>query len=330
MAKRYDISEHRRARAAQDDRGREAERPGDIPKPGWRDVLKRTKSELSRDNVGLISAGVAFYALLAIFPAIAAVISVYGLVADPADVERQMSSLLAVIPQQAAEILRQQMQNVASHPTTGLGFGALFGVLLAIWSASKGTKALMQGLNIANDEEESRGFLKLNATALALTAGGIVFAAVALGLIAVLPALLGNLGLPSALQTAVSLLRWPLLLAALMVALGVVYRYGPSRDKPQWRWLNWGAGIATVAWLAASILFSVYVSNFGSYGETYGSVGAVVVLMMWFFLSAYVTLLGAELNAEMERQTRRDTTMGRSQPMGQRGAHAADTVGRSP
>jgi membrane protein len=330
MAKRYDISEQRRARAGQSGRGREAERPREIPKPGWRDVLMRTKSELNRDNVGLVAAGVAFYALLAIFPAIAAVISVYGLVADPADVERQMSSLLQVIPQEAAGILRQQMENIASQPTTGLGFGVLFGVLLAIWSASKGTKALMQGLNIANDEEESRGFFKLNATALGLTAGGIVFAAIALGLIAVLPALLGNLGLPSVVQTAVSLLRWPLLLVAVMVGLGVAYRYGPSRDKPQWRWLSWGAGIATAAWLVGSILFSVYVSNFGSYGETYGSVGAVVVLMMWFYLSAYVALLGAELNAEMERQTRRDTTVGTSEPMGRRDAHAADTLGRSP
>lgn len=330
MAKRYDINQHRRRREVEQGRGREAESPRQIPKPGWRDTLLRTKAEMSRDNLGLVAAGVAFYALLAIFPAIAAAVSVYGLVADPATVEQQMSAMMGVMPQEAASILRQQLQNVASQPSSGLGWGVVLGLLLTVWSASKGTKALMQGLNIVYDEEEDRGFIKLNATALLLTAGAIVFGVITLGLIAVLPALLGSLGLPGWLSTTVSLVRWPVLLGAVLVALAVAYRYGPSRDEPRWQWVSPGAGLATVAWLLASIAFSVYVSNFGSYSATYGSVGAVVILMMWLYLSAYVALLGAELNAELEHQTRRDTTRGSERPMGRRDAHVADTVGRSP
>jgi membrane protein len=191
-------------------------------------------------------------------------------------------------------------------------------------------KALFTALNIAYDEEEKRGFFSFNALAIVLTLGALVFGIVAIALIAVLPALLGHLGLQAIASVAVSLVRWPLLAVAVMVALAVLYRYGPSRNQPQWTWVSWGAVVATVLWLVTSILFSVYVSNFGSYNETYGSLGAGVVFLMWLYLSAFIVLIGAELNSEMEHQTTRDTTRGAEQPMGQRGAQKADTVGESP
>lgn len=320
MAKHIDIDERRR--------GRQASRPSEIPRSGWKDVLLRTKRQTSRDYISLVAAGVAFYGLLAIFPALAAAISIYGLVADPADVQQQMSSVMSVLPEQAAGILRQQMQSLASQPSGGLSIGVAVGIVLALWSAAKGMKALMQGLNIAYDEQESRGFFKLNGIALLLTVGGIVFGLLALSVITLVPAAVQMLNLSGAIAALVSLVSWPLLLGALVVALAVAYRYGPSRDEPQWRWTSWGAGVAAGLWLAGSLLFSVYVANFGSYGETYGSLGAVVILMMWLFLSAYAVLLGAELNSELERQTKHDTTVGRAEPMGSRGAHAADSLGR--
>lgn len=322
MAKRIDIDERRR--------GREASGPTEIPKPGWRDILLRTKAEMDRDNMSLVAAGVAFYMLLAIFPALAAMISIYGLVADPVQVEQQMSGAMEVMPPEAADILRGQMSQLAAQSPDGLSMGVILGVVLTLWSASKGIKALMQGLNIAYDERETRGFFKLNAVALLLTLGGLVVGMLTLSLVAVLPAILSLLPLPDVLSILVRLARWPILLGVLIVALAVVYRYAPSRDQPKWRWTSPGAAVAIGIWLLASIGFSVYVSNFGSYSKTYGSVGAVIILMTWFYLSSYVVLAGAELNAEIEHQTRRDTTKGPEQPMGERDAHVADTIGKRP
>lgn len=310
--------------------GREANRPREIPKEGWRDILLRVKAELGQDYLGMAAAGVAFYALLAIFPAIAALVSIYGLVFDPGDVQRHADMITSVMPPAAAGIIETQLQRLVSQSTTGLGWGAALGIVLALWSAAKGVKAVIKALNIAYDEDEKRGFFKLNATALLLTLVGVAFAIVALLLIAVLPPLLGMLGLPVAAQTAISWLRWPILLAAVFGLVVLFYRYGPNRTKPRWPWVSWGAVGATVLWLLGSMLFSFYVSNFGSFGETYGSLGAVVILMLWLWLSSYIILLGAEFNAEVEHQTRRDTTAGPERPLGQRGAYVADTVGHSP
>ena len=322
MAKHIDIDQRRR--------GREAQRPGEIPAPGWRDILLRTRAGMNENNLSLVAAGVAFYLLLSIFPALAAMISIYGLIADPVEVERQMSSMMAIMPPQAADILLGQMRQLASQPSGGLSVGVAVGVLLALWSASKGVKALIQGLNIAYDEREKRGFIKLNAVALLLTVGGIVVGMLTLALVAVLPALLSILKLPDTLSALLSLSRWPILLVVLAVSLAVVYRYAPSRDQPQWRWASPGAAVAIGIWLLASIGFSVYVANFGSYSKTYGSVGAIVILMTWFYLSSYVVLAGAKLNAEMEHQTGRDTTDGPERPLGERDAQVADTVGKRP
>ena len=309
------------------ERGRESDRPGEIPARGWWEILKRTWREMTEDHVSMIAAGVAFFWLLALFPAMAAVISIWGLMFDPGQIEGQLAQVAGMLPDQAAQIVRNQAQSIAANSGTGMNLAAISGVLLALYSASKGIKSLIEGLNVVYDEDEKRGFIRLNLVALALTLAMIGMLVAALGLILVLPAVLGTLGLGSLGETLIRILRWPLLALAAMIGLAILYRFAPSRDTPRWRWVSWGAAIATVLWVVGSIGFSLYVSNFGSYNETYGSIGAVIVLLMWFWLSALIVLMGAELNAEMEHQTARDTTAGAPAPMGRRGAHVADTLG---
>jgi membrane protein len=306
------------------DRGRSADRPTQIPGRGWRDIVMRVKDEISEDNIGLVAAGVAFYALLAVFPAIAALVAIYGLLMSPETVQSQVQALSGMVPDAAMSIIEQQLNSLAQTAPSRLSIAAVVSVLLALWSATKGTKAMMTALDIAYDEDEDRGFIKLNAVALLLTVGAILGTVITLALIVAVPALLGNIGLGSLGQWLVSILRWPLLLILVMIGLAVLYRYGPSRDRPRWRWVSWGAAGAVVLWIGASLLFSWYVSNFGSYNETYGSIGAVIILLLWFYISAYVFLLGAEVNSEMEHQTARDSTVGPERPMGRRGAYAAD------
>jgi membrane protein len=311
---------------AREDRGRSAGKPAEIPARGWKDILLRVKDRLGEDHLTMIAAGVAFYALLAIFPGIAALVSLYGLVFDAADVERQMSLLAGVLPGDALAILTTEVKRVATASSGSLTFGALGGLGVALWSATSGTKALFEALNIAYAEKEKRGFFRLTAIALVFTLGAVLFVVLALALIAIVPVALDYLGLGETGKVLISVLRWPLLAAGVIVALGLLYRHGPSRDHPQWRWLSWGAAAATVLWLVGSLLFSFYVSNFGDYNATYGSVGAIVILLMWFYISALIILVGAELNAEMEHQTVKDTTQGPPQPMGRRGATMADTI----
>lgn len=311
--------------------GRRADRPPDIPKAGWRDILKRVQREQSKDNVSMVAAGVAFYMLFAVVPGLAAAVSIYALLADPAQLQSQIQSLSGMMPDQARSILEQQLTRIVSQAGGALSFGLIGGLLLTLWSSTKGMKALMTALNIAYDEDESRGFVKLNAVAFGLTLGALLGGLLAIALVVVVPVIFQALGLGGLMGTLISWLRWPLLALAFVVALAALYRYAPNRSKPQWQWVSAGAVAATLLWLLGSVAFSIYVRNFGSYNETYGSLGAVVILLMWLWLSAYVVLLGAELNAEMERQTRRDTTAGEPEPMGERGAAAADTVAeRSP
>jgi len=310
--------------------GRTADRPPDIPKAGWTDVLKRVQREQTKDNVSMVAAGVAFYMLFAVVPGLAAAVSIYALVADPAQLQSQIESLSGMMPDQARSILEQQLTRIVSQAGGALTFGLIGGLLLTLWSSTKGMKALMTALNIAYDESESRGFVKLNAVAFALTLGAILGGLLAIALVIVVPVIFEALGLGGLMGTLISWLRWPLLALGFVLALAALYRYAPSRSQPQWQWVSAGAVAATLLWLLGSLAFSIYVRNFGSYNETYGSLGAVVILLMWFWLSAYVVLLGAELNAEMERQTRRDTTAGQPEPMGERGAAAADTVAEPP
>ncbi|WP_042701902.1 YihY/virulence factor BrkB family protein, partial [Azospirillum sp. B506] len=281
--------------------------------------------------VSMLAAGVAYYALLAIFPAIAALVSIYGLVADPSTIESQLNQLGSLLPPEALTIVSDQARKVATAPSQGLGFGLIFGLLLTLWSASRGTNSLVSALNIAYGETETRGFIALAALSMGLTVAGLLFVVVAMGMIVAVPAAITIVGLKDTpIGWVASLARWPILAVTIMLALAVFYRYAPDRREPQWRWVTWGSAMATILWLLGSLGFSVYVSNFGSYNETYGSVGAVVILLLWFNLTSYVVLLGAELNAEIEHQTARDTTDrdGRpARPPGQRDAYVADTVG---
>jgi membrane protein len=309
-------------------RGRQAERPQQIPPKGWMDIAKRTAKEVKGDQVPLLSAGVAFYTLLALFPAIIAAVSIYGLVADPETVRSQLDRLTEMLSPETATIVGQQIRQVTSGAGGALGLATVVGILTALWSASSGMKALITGVNLAYDETETRKFVKLRGLALVLTLGAMVLLAVALALIVGFPAVADSW--PTVLRWTVGILRFVLLAALLVVGLAVLYRYAPDRDEPKWTWVSWGSGIATLLWVLASVGFSIYANTFGNYNKTYGALAGVIILMFWLFLTAFVVLVGAELNTEMELQTARDTTAGPTKPMGEREAHAADHVAESP
>jgi membrane protein len=311
---------------AGDDRGRDADGPGDVPASGWKDVALRVKGEVKEDQVPLLSAGVAFYLLLALFPALAALVSLYGLFADPAEVSRQVSDLTGTLPQEAQSLITDQLEKVTEEEQ-GIGVTLAVSIAAALWAASSGVKHLIGAVNAAYDERETRKFLKLRGLSLALTVGAVLFAAVSLGVIAVLPALAEELPFGDIGTTLVQIGSYVGLAVGFALGLAVLYRYAPDRDAPKWRWVSWGAAIATVVWILGSVAFSVYVSNFGSYGETYGSIGAVIVLMLWLAVTAFAIIFGAEINSELEAQTAKDSTVGGPEPMGTRGAVKADNIG---
>ncbi|GAA5116760.1 YihY/virulence factor BrkB family protein [Pseudonocardia adelaidensis] len=306
--------------------GRDADTPVHIPPRGWWQITRRAFAESKADHVPMLAAGVAFFGFLAVFPALIAALTLYGLVADPAEVAHQLEGLAGALPREARPLVADQLGLVAAGSAGALGIGLVVALLAALWSASSGTGNLVQAINIAYDEEETRGFVKLRARALLLTLGAIVFVLVALALVAVVPPLLDALPLGRAATVLAQVVRWGLLIAVVVVALAVVYRLAPDRDAPRIRWASTGALVAAVLWIAGSVAFSLYVDNFGSYNRTYGALAGVVVLLLWLYLTSYVVLLGAEINAEAERQTERDTTRGRPVPMGERDAVAADEV----
>ena len=310
-------------------RGREATSPTQVPARGWKDVLWRVYERFGRDRVLAIAAGVTFYALLAIFPAIAALVSLYGLFAEPGTIQNHLATLGGFLPGGALEIIGEQVKRIASKPGGTLGFGFALGLGTALWSSNAGMKALFDALNIVYEEQEKRGFIKLNLQSLLFTVGAVAILILALVATAVLPHLLDFVGLGQVVETLLSLLRWPILLVLIMGALAVLYRYGPSRETAEWRWVSTGSIGAAILWVVASMLFSWYAANFGSYNETYGSLGAVVGFMTWLWISTIVILLGAELNAETEHQTAKDSTTGGDKPMGTRQAAMADTVGEA-
>jgi len=324
------MSEHVSKTRHTHSRGRNAWRPGTIDARGWRDIALRVKTEVIKDNIGLIAAGVAFYFLLAIFPMIAALLSIYGLIFDPAEAREQITALAGVLPGEARSLLTEQTEQLTSGSRSALGFGALFSILVALWSARKGTNAMTIALNIAYNEEDNRSFIRQLLLTFVLTLGLIIFFALSLAIVAAAPVALQLLGLGAVAEVALDILRWPILGLIAVVALAGMYRFGPDPSSAKWRWLTPGAVMAVIFWLVTSGLFSWYVSNFGNYNEMYGSLGAVVILLFWFYLTAFIFLLGAELNSEMEHQTRRDTTVGREQPMGERDAFVADDLGKIP
>ena len=269
-----------------------------VPPRGWVEIGKRVFAGISEHRLMTEAAGVTFYALLAIFPALAALISLYGIFADPKMVSDHLAALQGLLPGGGMDILKEQVTSLTSGEPKALGFGALFGVATSIWSANQGIKALFDALNVVHGVPETRSFLRRTATTLAFTFGAIVFVLLAVAGIVVVPAVLAFVGLGSVTAMLLSVARWPVLLAGIMVFLALVYRFGPSRAGLRMRWLSPGGAFAAVAWLAGSAAFSWYVANFGSYNKTYGSLGAAVGFMTWIWISALIVLVGAELNAQ--------------------------------
>ena len=306
--------------------GRDADTPTEIPPRGWWSILKRTAAKFGENELMSEAAGVTFYALLSLVPAITAIVSLYGLVADPSTIAKQLDSLSGVVPSGGMEIIGDQVKRLTQSPSSGLGVGLVVGLLTALWSANAATKAMMSALNDVYGEKESRGFVKLTATSLAFTVGGVVTMMLGLVLVVALPAVFKAIGLDDAFALTVRIGRVPVMIVVLIGALALLFRYGPSRRPPQWRWVTWGGAFGAIFWIAISVGFSWYVASFGSYNKTYGSLGAIIGFMTWMWLSATVLLLGAQINAEMETQTGRDTTSGAPKPLGQRGAVPADTV----
>ena len=306
--------------------GRGASTPEEIPPKGWLQIVKRTFAKFSENELMQEAAGITFYALLSLFPALAAIVSIYGLFSDPHTIAKNLDALSSVLPSGGMDIVRQQVDRLVQSPASGLSVGAIIGVLTALWSANQGTKAMFSALNDVYGEHEERGFLKLTAMSLAFTAGAIVLLLVGVALLVVVPLLFKAIGMSGVYDAVVAVVRWPLILVLIMLALAVLFRYGPSRRRAKWRWLTWGSAFGAIGWVGLSIGFSWYVANFGSYNKTYGSLGAIIGFMTWIWLSSTVLLLGAQINAEMEAQTATDSTAGGPRPLGSRGAKAADVV----
>jgi membrane protein len=323
-------SDPQKAEREEPGRGRAARTPSDIPRAGWRDILLRVWQKLSQDNLSLVAAGVALNTLLAVFPAMAVLASVYGMFASPAQVGHEIAPFYGILPHEAAGIIQAQLEALARPRNQTLGIGAIVSFVVSVYYSSQGVSALMSATNIAYSERERRGFLKVILVAIGFAIGAVAGFVVMLLLTVAVPLGLEHLPLPGFVDQAALILRWVLLWVFAALGLAIVYRYAPSRENAQWRWVTWGSVVAATLWLGSRRLFSLYVRNFGSYGKTYGALGGVIVLIMWFYLQAYAIVLGAEFNAETEHQTAVDTTRGPPAPMGERGAYVADTLGRRP
>lgn len=317
----------RGARAQESGRGRDALAPDDIPAKGWKQISLRAYDQIGKDRVLAVAAGVAFYGLLSLFPMIAAFVSLYGLVANPGVINEHLAAMSGVLPGGAVDVIGAQVERIASQPGGRLGFSFLVGLAIALWSANAGVNALFDALNVAYGEQEKRSLVALNAQSLAFTLAAMAAVAIALGAVVIVPLAISLVVPDEFIGRILSLVRWPVLFLLVVAGLAALYRFGPSRNVAQWRWLSPGSIFAALVWLVASIGFSCYAANFGSFNETYGSLGAVIGFMTWLWISAVIILVGAELNAEAERQTVRDTTEGAPKPMGRRGVFVTDDVG---
>lgn len=311
-------------------RGRLADTPLEIPAAGWRDVLWRVYERIITDNISLIAAGVAFYGLMGLFPGIAALMAIGGLWLEPGTVASQIQELVAILPTDAAQIIIDQAKAVAGSDEAGLGLAAIIGLATALYSSSRGVASIVTGLNVAYEEREKRSFLNVFAMTIVLTLFLMFVLIFTVATIIALPVVLDYLRLGILAEDIVLVLRWPILMSVVIFALAVLYRWGPSRSTPKWRWVTPGAALACALWIVGTFGFSFYVGNFGSYNETFGTLGGVIVLLLWMWLSAFTVLLGAEFDAEMEAQTRKDSTVGPARPMGLRGATKADELGEKP
>jgi membrane protein len=315
-------------RAVEPGRGRRADMPIGIPWRGWKDVFWRTVEQISADRLLLIAGGVVFYGLLATVPAITALVAMYGIFTPASTINAQLSFLADVMPAGAYQLISDQIVRIAGNSDGKLTLAFVLGLGIALWSANAGVKAIFDALNVVYDEDEKRGWIKLNAISLAFTFAGVVVLILILGAVVALPLVLAFVGFAAQQQAGwLPLLRWPVMFALVVLGLSVLYRHGPSRRHAKWRWVSVGSVFAALTWIAVSVAFSWYLSKFADYNATYGSLGAVIGLMMWMWISTAVVLIGAELNSEIEHQTARDSTTGAAKPLGTRGAVMADTVG---
>ncbi|NND20838.1 MAG: YihY/virulence factor BrkB family protein [Silicimonas sp.] len=308
-------------------RGRQASRPHRIPMRGWLDILYRVLRRIMPTQLGLIAAGVAFYALLAVFPAIAALLALAGLFTDPIMVVSQLQALTELLPDDAALILLQEAQMVAGSPEDGLSLTLFLGVGFALYLATRATTSMIHGLNIAYEEAETRSFLRFWFTVIVMTASFLFGGTVLMVLLVGLPAALAFIPMDIETERWISIARWLLIAVVVMGGLAMFYRFAPARRRAKWSWLTPGAAAAGLLWFAGSMGFTLYVANFGNYNQTFGSLGGVIILLTWLWLSAFIVLLGALLDAEIEAQTRHDSTVGPDRPMGERGAYKADNLG---
>ena len=275
--------------------------PSPIPARGWKDVLLRVLRGISEDRIMLIGAGVTYYAILALFPGIGAIVAIYGLFADPSSIAAHLDTLSGVAPAGAVGVMRDQLMRLAHQNRAALGFSFAVSLVIALWSANAGVSGLFEALTAVYEEKEKRSLVKYYATTLAFTAGIIVLVLLSLAILIVLPLVLDHIAHPGVPPVLLKIIRWPILFVLIVLALSVIYRYGPSRSAPRWRWITGGSAFAAVAWLAVSALFSWYVANFGSYDKTYGSLGAIIGFMTWMWLSIVVVLVGAKLDEVLER-----------------------------
>ncbi len=292
-------------------------------------MLRRALSDSGKKNLSLVAGGVTYYVVLALFPGLAALVSIFGLVADPGRVEEQVNALSGILPDSTKQLIGTELHRLVSASGGALSIGVVLGIAFALWSASRGMSGMISALDIAYDQPERRSFLRFNAVALVLTIGLIVSGLIVVALVAGLPAVLSAIGADSRTKWVTLIVEWPLLIVFVMLMLAALYRFAPDRSEPRWEWISPGAVTATLLWAIGSVIFAVYVSHFGSYNKTYGSLGAMIVLLTWLWLSAYVVLLGAEINAEADRQTRCGTTTDKPKLVASRGATVADTLGKS-
>ncbi len=304
--------------------GHDAGNPLKIPKEGWKQIAFRVKDEIRMDNVTIVSAGVAFYFFLAFIPAIAAIVSIYGLVVNPEQAEQQMKHLVDSLPRETYQLISSVLSQAAAQTGTTLSWSLIFSILISLWSSNRATTAVFEVLNIAYDEKENRSILKRKALTLLFTVTGIIIGILSIVFIIGYPAIINNFDLPEILKSALAYIRWLVLAAILFFVLAVTYKVAPFRSSPKFRWIAPGALIATILWIGGSMLFAVYIKNFGNFDRTYGSIAAVIILMLWFYLSGFIIIMGAEINSEIEHQTYVDTTVGPDKPMGERGAYHAD------
>jgi membrane protein len=314
-------------RARQAGRGRSANEPSEIPARGWTDILWRVFYGISANRLVAMSGGVAFFGLMAIFPAIAIIVSIYGLVANAQTIIDHLNLLSGIFPESVLDLFRKQILLVAGTGNDTLGVAFVVGFLVALWSANSGMAALLDALNVVYGEREKRSLVRFYSTCLLFTLGSVLFVLAALFGVVVLPLALALFRFDTTAEQILSLARWPVLLVVVGAALSAIYRFGPSRREARWGWVTWGSVLASLMWIGASMIFSWYVSTFDSYNRIYGSLGAAVGFMTWIWISILVVLLGAQVNAEMEHQTACDTTEGAPRPLGRRGSTMADHVG---